>query len=117
MMKYKYLDDQTFVDGEKHWRVSRLVFLSRELKPFNIPMEALNIYNLYPGSKTTLQFIKNMKKVLNSDLSKPIILDEEGYVMDGRHRICKALFKGIKSIKAVRFKKTPNCCYTEKKEE
>jgi len=42
-------------------------------------------------------------------LSYPIILDDEGYVMDGRHRIFKALLKNKPSIKAVRFTKTPKC--------
>jgi hypothetical protein len=32
-----------------------------------------------------------------------IILDDDGYVMDGRHRIAKAILTGEKSIKFVRF--------------
>ena len=110
--KYKYLDNQVFRAKNERWRVSRLIFLTQDLKPFNIPMKALNIYDLFPASKDTMDFIKHMKKVLDSDLSYPIILDDEGYIMDGRHRVLKALFEGIKTIKAVRFDKTPPCCYT-----
>lgn len=110
-IKYKYLDGQVYREKNKAWRVSRLIFLSQNFKPFNIPMKALNIYDLFPVSKNTMDFIKHMKKVLDSDLSYPIILDDEGYIMDGRHRILKALFEGVKTIKAVRFDKTPPCCY------
>jgi len=54
-----------------------------------------------------LNFVAHMHQVYEADLSYPIILDEDGYVMDGRHRIAKALFLGLKTIKAVRFERTP----------
>ena len=115
--KYKYLDDQVYREKNKAWRVSRLIFLAQELTPFNISMKALNIYNVYPEAKDTQDFISHMKKVLDSDLSHPIILDAEGYIMDGRHRVLKALFEGVTKIKAVRFDKTPPCCYITKDEK
>lgn len=115
--KYQYLDEQIYCDGKKNWRVSRLVFLAKELKPFNLPMKHLNIFNLYPKSDDTLGYVKEMKKVLDADLKWPIILDEEGYVMDGRHRVCKALLESKKKIKAVRFKETPDCDWVDKEEE
>ncbi len=112
--KYKYLDNQVYSAKNENWRISRLIFLAQDLKPFNISMKALNIYDLFPVAKNTQDFIKHMKKVLDSDLSYPIILDDEGYIMDGRHRILKALFEGVKTIKAVRFDETPPCCYITK---
>ena len=48
-----------------------------------------------------------MKRVLNTDLNYPIILNEEGFIMDGWHRVTKALLEGRETIKAVRFEKTP----------
>ena len=54
-----------------------------------------------------------MKRVQQADLNCPIILDESGFVMDGWHRIAKALFEGRKTIKAVRFRETPPCDYVE----
>ncbi len=53
------------------------------------------------------EFVGHIQKVLDADLTYPIILDDEGYVMDGRHRIAKALLEGHESIKFVRFEKTP----------
>ncbi|GAG07020.1 unnamed protein product, partial [marine sediment metagenome] len=46
-------------------------------------------------------------QVNDADLSCPIILDDEGYVMDGRHRVMKALLLKKETIKAVRFEKNP----------
>ena len=76
-------------------------------------MKHLNTYNLYPSVNSSTGFVKEMQQVLDADLKHPIILDDEGYVMDGRHRVCKALLKGVKSIKAVRFDETPVCCFEE----
>lgn len=74
-----------------------------------IPLDHLNIYNLY--EKLTLrEMVSHMMAVNDADLSKPIILDEDGELMDGRHRIMKALLLGKKTIKAVRFEKNPYPC-------
>jgi len=40
----------------------------------------------------------------------PIILDEDGELMDGRHRIMKALLIGLETVKAVRFDQNPPPC-------
>ena len=43
----------------------------------------------------------------NAGLSYPIILNQDVELMDGGHRICKALVNGQSSILAVRFDPTP----------
>lgn len=40
----------------------------------------------------------------------PLILDEDGEVMDGRHRLMKAMLTGAETIKAVRFDENPSPC-------
>jgi ParB-like chromosome segregation protein Spo0J len=54
--------------------------------------------------------VMHMHAVKNADLKYPIILDEDGEIMDGRHRIMKALYLGVESIKAVRFDANPSPC-------
>lgn len=108
------LDEQCFNEGDRYWRISRLLKLTESMKPFKLPIKCLNIYNLHPAVSTTKNFVEHVKRVNDADLSCPIILDEEGYVMDGRHRVAKALLKGKKHILAVRFEKTPPHCYVEK---
>ncbi|MEN3371391.1 MAG: hypothetical protein V7609_3534 [Verrucomicrobiota bacterium] len=42
-----------------------------------------------------------------TDLDFPIILSSEGRVMDGMHRVLKALLGGWQSIEAVQFEHDP----------
>ena len=44
---------------------------------------------------------------MDADMSYPIIMDDEGFIMDGWHRVAKALLEGRETIKAVRFENTP----------
>lgn len=71
-----------------------------------IPLDHLNVFSVY--EKLTLrEMVSHMKAVNDADLSKPIILDEDGEIMDGRHRIMKAMLLGEPTIKAVRFEENP----------
>ena len=101
--------DQMAQLGKHHWSVARLFALSKDLKVMNIPLDHLNIYNKYENL-TLRELVGHMMSVNNADLSHPIILDEDGEIMDGRHRIMKAILNGEKTIKAVRFEVNPEPC-------
>ena len=95
--------------GKHKWSVARLFTLSKDLEVMVIPLDHLNIYYTY--SKLTLrELVGHIKSVNDADLSFPIILDEDGEIMDGRHRIMKAILTGKKTIKAVRFEVNPSPC-------
>jgi hypothetical protein len=47
------------------------------------------------------------RKIYEADLSYPIILSSEGFLMDGGHRIAKAWLLGLKDICAVQFETDP----------
>ncbi len=95
--------------GRHHWSVPRLFELSRNLPVIEIPLNHLNVYKVYE-SLTLREMVMHFKAVNNADLSKPIILDEDGEIMDGRHRLMKAMLLGDKTIKAVRFDENPPPC-------
>ena len=95
--------------GKCHWNVSRLIQLSKDLPIMTIPIEHLNFAKWY-SEMSLRQLVGHMKSVNKADLKYPIILDEDGEVMDGRHRIMKALLTGKKTIKAVRFEENPSPC-------
>ena len=48
-------------------------------------------------------FLVHFRKVLNADLTKPLIVRSDGYVMDGWHRIIRAIHEGIKELPQKRF--------------
>ena len=52
----------------------------------------------------------HVKQILKVNIDYPIILDEDGEIMDGRHRIMKAILEGKETIKAVRFDENPKPC-------
>lgn len=96
--------------GKCHWSVARLIELSRELPVMEIPIVHMNIVVDIVERKTVRDFVMHMKSVLAADLDYPIILDEDGEIMDGRHRLAKALLEGRETIKAVRFEENPSPC-------
>ena len=102
-------DGQMSQLGKNHWSVGRLIMLSKDFKVMTIPLDHLNIYHSY--ERITLREMATYIRAVNdSDLDYPIILDEDGEIMDGRHRIVKCLVEGIKTIKAVRFDRNPTPC-------
>lgn len=101
--------DQTSTIGRHEWSVPRLFELARNLPVMDVPLDHLNLWHHY--TKLTIrEMVMHMQAVNAADLSMPIILDEDGEIMDGRHRIMKALLTGATSIKAVRFDENPSPC-------
>lgn len=92
--------------GRHHWSVPRLFELARDLPIMEVPLRHLHLFNTYERL-TLREMVMHMQAVNAADLSRPIILDEDGEIMDGRHRIMKALLEGAETIKAVRFDENP----------
>lgn len=94
--------------GRHSWSVSRLIELSRDFPVVDVPLDYLYVWKKY--DITMREFVMHMQAVLDADLSYPIIIDEDGEIMDGRHRIMKCLLNGHSTIKAVRFDENPPPC-------
>lgn len=105
------VNEQYSTIGKHTWSVARLIFLARDLPVMEIPINALSLWKKY--DVTMRELITHMKAVLDADLSFQIILDEDGEIMDGRHRIMKVLLEGRETIKAVRFDENPTPCRIE----
>jgi len=101
--------DQMCRLGRHMWSVPRLFELVRDFPVMEIPLNHLSVYYIY--EKLTLrEMVMHMRAVNDADLDKPIILDEDGELMDGRHRLMKAMLIGNETIKAVRFDENPSPC-------
>lgn len=97
-------------DGRR-WLVKYLIKEAelQGLKPFKISPNVLDRSKWYWDDKEVKDMhtlVEKIKHIESVDLSKPIILDVDGSLMDGAHRICKAAWKG-KDLWAVQFKETP----------
>lgn len=104
-------EDQTASVGCHSWNVARLHQLAAKLPEFDAPIHCLNLWTKY--EVTLRDMLMHIRAVENADLNYPIILDEDGVIMDGRHRIMKAILNGMTTIKAVRFDKNPAPCKIE----
>jgi len=51
--------------------------------------------------------VEHVKLIAEADLAYPIILAADGRVMDGMHRVAKALLQGRETIDAVQFEVDP----------
>lgn len=111
-MKIKHFctpDKQMSKLGNHEWSVPRLFELTKNMPVMEIPLEHLNVFHTYRNI-TLRDLAGHIVAVENADLTYPIILDEDGEIMDGRHRIIKAMISGEKTIKAVRFEENPLPC-------
>ncbi len=60
---------------------------------------------------TCREVVDHARLMLDCDLAFPVILSSDGRVMDGMHRVCKALFENRTEIEAVRFVHDPEPDY------
>lgn len=95
------------------WDVRGLIERTVGLVPFDLPLEEIReldetFWFEHEGDRPTCRKIaEHARLIAETDLSYPIVLDPEGRVMDGMHRVCKALTEGRKSLKAVRLEMLP----------
>ena len=97
------------------WDVHRLVRLARELPVQRVPLHQIRELNeayWFSGTHPTTQdIIDHMRLVQEADLAYPIILCPEGRVMDGMHRVSKAVLNGDAYIAAVQLTTMPEPDY------
>lgn len=84
------------------WSVARLADAAKDLEPFEMPLAGIDLDTEIWKGCNIFDLAFHVKKVNEADLSMPIILDWNGSIADGRHRIIKAIIQGKRTIKAVR---------------
>ena len=91
------------------WNVHRLIELTHGLALERVALadirELDESYWNHEGDQrmTCREVVDHTRLMLECDLGFPIILSSDGRVMDGMHRVCKALLEGRTEIEAVRF--------------
>jgi len=93
------------------------VALTKDLPRFRIELAAIfeldEAYWFSGGASeaTCRAVVEHAGFIQEADLSFPIILSSDGRVMDGMHRVGKALLNGQADIEAVRFVRDPEPDY------
>ena len=95
--------------GLDAWDVDRLIELSRDLPVKDVDLasndeiDSVYWFDDQLERPTVRRVVDHARLIEDVDLSYPIILGHDGRVMDGMHRIAKALLQGQETIRAVQF--------------
>jgi hypothetical protein len=95
--------------GLRAWDVDRLVSLSKDLSPELVPIaEIRELDEAYWGESMTCRDVaEHARLIQEADPTFPVILSRDGRIMDGMHRVLKAVLLGLSHIPAVRFRSDP----------
>lgn len=102
------VEENVYVDNGKVWTVTNLIARAKDLVPFDLPLAAI-----YSGTEvwtpvgSAYGIAFHVRRALDVNTAYPIILCQRGFIMDGWHRVLRALIDGKSTIKAVRFDETP----------
>ncbi len=105
-----------FWEGDA-WDVDRLVELSARLPVTDVALASIpEVDSTYwfNGSDelpTVRNIVDHVRLIQAVDLSYPIIMSASDRVMDGMHRIARAILEGLATVKAVRFITDPEPDY------
>jgi hypothetical protein len=103
--------------GLRAWDIDRLVALATMLKPELVPLTDVRELDEaywsagYDKFLTCREITEHARLIQEADFGFPVILSSDGRVMDGMHRVAKALLLGRSHVNAVRFPSDPEPDY------
>ncbi len=90
------------------WDVDRLVELTRDFPVKRVPLASIwQLDSPHWGEFTPRDLAEHVVLLRETDLAYPIILSADGRVMDGMHRVVKALMQDEATVAAVQFEVQP----------
>lgn len=91
--------------------MDRLIQLTSRLPRKSVPVDRIReLDEAWFGEDerpTWRALLEHVRLIEEADLSYPIILSVSGAVMDGMHRVAKAMLEGRSEIEAVQFDEDP----------
>jgi hypothetical protein len=97
--------------------VHRLIELTKHYPIKDVPISSIHELDenfwFESASPTCRAVALHAKLIAETDLVHPIILSADGRVMDGMHRVCKALSERRDTIAAVQFEENPDPDYID----
>ena len=99
--------------GLRAWDVDRLVSMSKHLIPQLVPIADIReVDETYWGATMTCRQVADHARLIQeADLTFPVILSSDGRIMDGMHRVLKAILVGRSHISVLRFSSDPTPDY------
>ena len=99
-------------NGLDAWDVDRLVTMTAGLPIEDVTVEELpEIDSVYwfdaTQTPTVRKVVEHVRLIQEVDLAYPIILGPDNRVMDGMHRVARAMLEGRATVPAVRLRELP----------
>ncbi|MEQ8211632.1 MAG: hypothetical protein RH917_17530 [Lacipirellulaceae bacterium] len=108
------IDRTTQKVGEKYhvWYTDRLWEKTKDQPVVDVEIESLKHLDVVcwfddQWPPTLRNVVEHFARIERADLAHPIILDPNGQIFDGAHRVAKAMAKGQSTIKAVQMATLP----------
>ena len=104
------------VDGLDAWDVDNLIRASVDLPVTDVPLDSITDVDTdfwfgFGPTPTVRRIIDHIRLIQEVDLTHPVILGADGRVMDGMHRVARAILEGHSTIRAARFVTEPEPDY------
>ena len=93
----------------KRYSVSELIMAAKDLEPFELKVRDIFADYAAPNGNSLMSFVEHCKTTLEADFAYPIILSPCNFILDGKHRLARAIIEGRETITAVRFEEMPDC--------
>ncbi len=110
-----YRKHSRMVDGERWvWNTERLWEAAKDLPTEMVPVSRfdneldMDCWFGEDATPTMRKVADHAKRIYDADLSRPIILDPDGGLMDGGHRLARAYLEGRTHIATVRLRTLPD---------
>ena len=114
-------DESYYKRGAYHYTASSLYRHAEKLglKPFKYPLACFDLSGEQASMRdlNLYDFANHVKRVMEADISIPIILDDYGMVADGIHRCIRAICEGKSYIMAYRLTSMPEYDYKDSESE
>ena len=100
-------------DGKRYiWYTERLWYLAKDLPEYDVDVERFaeldrDCWFGVGRAPTIREVAEHCRRINEADPEIPVIVNDNGRLMDGGHRLARALLEGRKTVKAVRFEEMP----------
>ena len=100
-------------DGKRYiWYTERLWKLAKDLPEYDVDVESFAELDrdcwFGEGRTPTIREVaEHCRRINHADPEIPVIVNDNGRLMDGGHRLARALIEGRRRVKAVRFEEMP----------
>lgn len=101
------LKDNTCSMGDSRWLTTTIIDASKDCEVFDLQLAAIDLDVMPWGDQSILSYCNHIKRIENTNMEYSIIQAPSGWIIDGWHRVCKAILNGDETIKAKRLKFLP----------